>query len=105
MGLYAADPSGAPCEGVAPTDTDTQIGTVYFYENGPDVVLHVELTEATPNSPYYFAHACVAFLHTGVTNGDGDDSFDTVLPNAAGTQVNFDYRDSAIYAQTGPVTL
>lgn len=105
VGLYAADRSGATCEGVGHTDADTQIGTVYFYESGPNVVLHVELTEATPNSPYYFAHTCVAFLHNGVTNSDGDDSFDTVLPNAAGTQVNFDYLDSAIYAQTGPVTL
>lgn len=81
------------------------IGTVYYYESGPDVILHVELTNANPSSGYYFAQKCVAVLHTGVTSSSGADSFDVTLPGAAGATENFDYFDGTVYAMTNSVTL
>lgn len=91
------------CSGAG--QTGPLIGTVYYYESGPDVILHVELTNANPSSGYYFAQKCVAVLHTGVTSSSGADSFDVTLPGAAGATENFDYFDGTVYAMTNSVTL
>jgi hypothetical protein len=91
------------CSGAG--QTGPQIGTVYYYESGSDVVLHVELTNATSSSGYYFAQKCVAVLHTGMTTSSGTDSFDVTLPGAAGATENFDYFDGSVYAMTNSVTL
>lgn len=91
------------CSGAG--QTGPTIGTVYYYESGSDVVLHVELTNATPSSDYYFAQKCVAYLHYGTTSATGTDSFDVTLAGAAGTTANFDYLDGGVYAETDSVTL
>ena len=101
MALNAGHSQG--CSGAG--QTGPLIGTVYYYESGPDVILHVELTNANPSSGYYFAQKCVAVLHTGVTSSSGADSFDVTLPGAAGATENFDYFDGTVYAMTNSVTL
>lgn len=85
--------------------TGPQIGAVYYYESGPDVVLHVELTNVNPSSGYYFAWKCVAVLHSGTTSASGTDTFDTTLAGAAGQTMNFDYYDGTVYGMTDSVTL
>ncbi len=98
-------PGSISCSGAG--QTNTQIGTVYYYRSGPNdqnVTLHVEVTDGTPNSGYYFANKCKAQLAAGTTDGNGDTTFDTVLLGAAGTQANFDYSDG-VYGMTDTVNL
>jgi hypothetical protein len=101
VALNSAHSSGCNDAG----QNNTQIGTVYWYESGSDVLVHVEITSGAPSSGYYFAQKCVAILHSGTTSSSGSDTFDTTLPTAAGATMDFDYFDGSVYAETNTVTV